>query len=98
DRRPAGRAARPGHLGEELRAAGRQQVHVRRPPGRQQDADQDRGRAGLQREGPRRQHAEPAGQAQAHPVGVRSPQGHQARHRELGAGRPDRDLRRTGEL
>ncbi len=30
--------------------------------------------------------------------GVRSPQGHQARHREPGAGRPDRDLRRTGEL
>ena len=48
--------------------------------------------------GARRQHAEPAGQAQAHPVGVRSPQGHQARHREPGAGRPDRDLRRTGEL
>ena len=31
-RRPPGRAARSGHLGEELRAAGREQVHVPRPP------------------------------------------------------------------
>ena len=50
DRRPARRAPRSGRLGEELRPAGPEQVHVRRPPGREQDPDQDRDRADLQRD------------------------------------------------
>ena len=41
----------PVDLGEELRAARREQVHVPGPPGRQQDRDQDRGREGLRRQG-----------------------------------------------
>ena len=41
-------------------------------PRRQQDRDQDRGRAGLRRQGHVGQHAEPQGQAQAHPVRLRA--------------------------
>ena len=40
-------------------------------PGRQQDRDQDRRRAGLRRQGPEREHAQPPGQAQAHQGRVR---------------------------
>jgi large subunit ribosomal protein L4 len=68
DLRPAGHPARSGRLGEELRAAGREQVHVLRAAGRQQDPDQDRGRAGVQRQGHGGQHAEPAGEAEADQV------------------------------
>ena len=56
-------------------------------PGRQQDPDQDRRREGLRRQGDRRQHAQPPGQAQAHPRRLRQAQGHQARHR-IGRRRP----------
>ena len=70
--RPARHPAVAGHLREELRPARREQVHVPRPPGRQQDPDQDRGREGLRRQGQRRQHAQPPGQAQAHAGRLRS--------------------------
>ena len=42
---------RAGRLREELRPARREQVHLPRRPAREQDRDQDRGRAGLQRQG-----------------------------------------------
>ena len=44
---------------EELRPPRREQVHVPGPPRRQQDRDQDRGRAGLRRQGHRCEHAQP---------------------------------------
>ena len=47
----------PGHLGEELRAGRRRHLHLHRPPGRQQDPDQDRRRADLRGEGRPGQHA-----------------------------------------
>ena len=65
----------PGHLGEELWPARREQVHVPRAPGRQQDADQDRRREGLRRQGHRVNTINRAGQAQAHPHRVRQAQG-----------------------
>ncbi len=43
-----------------------------------------------------REHAQPRGQAQAHPYGLRQPQGHQARDRHRRRGRPHRHLRRAG--
>ena len=46
----------------------------------------------------RRQHAQPRGQAQAHPHRLRPPQGHQARDRHRRRGRPHRHLRRAGLL
>ncbi len=43
------------------------------------------------------QHAQPAGQAQAHPRRLRQAQGHQARHRHVGRGQQaDRPVRSTG--
>ncbi|CAA9330526.1 MAG: LSU ribosomal protein L23p (L23Ae), partial [uncultured Frankineae bacterium] len=95
--RPPGHPDLAGHLREELRPARREQVHVPRPPGRQQDPDQDRGREGLRREGERRQHAQPPGQAQAHACGLRSARLLQARDRHAARG-PHRDLRGPGLL
>ena len=51
-------------------------------PRRQQDRDQDRGREGLRRQGRLGQHAQPPGQAPAHPLRARQAQGHQARDRQ----------------
>ena len=51
-------------------------------PDANKTADQDRGREGLRRQGDRRQHAQPPGQAQAHPFRLRPAQRHQARDRQ----------------
>ena len=101
--RPADQA---GRLGEELRAARREQVHVHRAPGREQGADPRRGRAALRRQGDGCEHDQPQGQAQADPRGdLRSPRLHQARHcvgRPAADGRqqeePHRHLRGSGLL
>ena len=55
-------------------------------PGRQQDRDPPRGRGDLRRQGRQRQHAQPAGQAQAQPQASRPSAAarHQARHRDPG--------------
>ena len=50
-------------------------------PDANKTADQDRGRADLRRPGDRRQHDQPAGQAQAHQVRLRQAPRHQARDR-----------------
>ena len=54
-------------------------VHVPGPPGREQDRDQDRDPADLQRPRPDGEHAQPRGQAQAHPdrlgASARTPSG-----------------------
>ena len=91
---PAGHPAAAGGLGEELRAARRGQVHLRRRPGRQQDPDQAGGRGRVRGQGDRGQHREPAGQAQAHPVRLGQAAGHQAGDRDPRRGRQDRHLRR----
>src|SRR4051794_15269712 len=95
---PSRRPARAGRLREELRAPRREQVHLPRPPRREQDRDQDRGRAGVRRQGEQRQHTQPRGQAQAHAHRLRPAQGDQARHRVGRRGRPHRYLRRAGQL
>ena len=84
---------RAGRLREELRPPRRQQVHVPGAPRRQQDRDQDRGREGVQRQGDRRQHAQPPGQDAADPQRAGQAQGHQARHRQPRRGPPHRHLR-----
>ena len=79
--RPARRPARPGHLREELRPARREQVHVRRAPGRQQDPDQDRRREDLQRQGRSVNTLNRQGKRKRTRARLRAAQGHQARHR-----------------
>src|ERR1700729_401917 len=91
---PAGHPAAAGGLGEELRAARRGQVHLRRRPGGQQDPDQAGRRGRLRGQGDRGQHREPARQAPAHPVRLGQASGHQASDRDPRRGGPDRHLRR----
>ncbi len=68
DRQPAGHPAEAGHLGEELPARRRRQVHLPRRAGGEQDADQAGRRDDLHGPGHRREHVQPAGQAAPHAV------------------------------
>src|SRR5208282_4055250 len=95
---PEGHPAAAGGLGEELRAARRGQVHLRRRPSRQQDPDKARGRGRVRGQGDRGEHPEPAGQAQAHPVRLGAAGGHQAGDRDPRRGRQDRHIRRLSPL
>src|SRR5919204_2366631 len=90
---PPRRDPQAGGQREVLRAAGRQHLHVRGPPGRQQDGDQGGRPDDLLRPGDQREHPAPQGQAQAHPAGGRRPQGDQARAGDAAPRRQDRDLR-----
>ena len=82
DRLTRGTSCSAGDLGEELPAGRRRQVHLHRRARRQQDPDQAGGRGGLRRQGDRRQHAQPAGQAAPDAVRLGQAAGHQARHRQ----------------
>ena len=83
---PSRHPHRPGRLGEVLRPARRGQVHVPRRPPVEQDGDQDRHRAGLQRQGRLGPHDEPQGQVACVPASAsasaRTPSAPSSRSRE----------------
>ena len=74
------------HLGEDLPARGRRQVHLPGSAGRQPDPGPASGRGDLRGQGHRGEHAQPAGQAAPHPVRLGPAAVHQAGHRQPGRG------------
>ena len=84
---------------EELRPARREQVHVPRPPGRQQDRDQDRGREGLRRQGrPASTRSTAQGKRKRTRHGLRPAARTPSARSSARRGRPHRHLRRSGRL
>ena len=99
DRRPARHPARAGDLGEELRPARREQVHVHRPPGRQQDR---RSRSRSRRSSASRSPASTRSTARASAGAPASGFGKRKDTKRavvsVADGRPHRHLRRSGLL
>src|SRR3954452_9223238 len=82
---------------EELRAPGRQQVHLPRPSARPQDAGAPGGRGGLRRARPRRAHDDRQAQAQAARLHIGQDTRVEEGGRAAAPGRPHRIVRRPGD-